>query len=118
MTLDEYQQAASRTLHSNLSDSHMASMLSMGLAGEAGETVDLLKKVLFHNHRLDPRKLAEELGDTLFYLSGLCRHYGFSLEQVAKWNISKLMVRYPEKYSDEASIARKDVTSEPERGQV
>lgn len=53
-------------------------MSSMGLFGEAGELVDLLKKHFFHGHPVDAaflEKLTKEAGDVLWYLSEI--HYAF-----------------------------------------
>ena len=40
----------------------------MGLRGEAGEAIDILKKFLFQGHSLDMKHLAKELGDVAWYL--------------------------------------------------
>jgi NTP pyrophosphatase (non-canonical NTP hydrolase) len=83
----------------------------LGLAGEAGEVVDLMKKVLCHNHPMDEQataKLLSELGDTLWYLARIADRAGFRLEDVATVNIEKLKKRYPEGFSATASLARVD----------
>ena len=40
----------------------------MGLCGEAGEAMDILKKFLFQGHELDMKHLAKEFGDVVWYL--------------------------------------------------
>lgn len=52
--------------------SRLLNLGAMGLAGEAGEVADLLKKVLFHDRELDRDKLIQELGDVRWYLECLC----------------------------------------------
>ena len=67
---------------------------AMGLAGEAGEVVDELKKVLFHDKPRDLEQLKKELGDVLWYVAACCMSLGISLEDVAKANIQKLRHRH------------------------
>lgn len=82
-------------------------MAAMGLAGEAGEVVDLLKKHLYHGHSLDRDKLTKELGDCLWYLAVLAHLNGVDLADVAAANVVKLRARYPDGFSEERSRNRK-----------
>lgn len=82
---------------------------SMGLAGESGELVNILKKHVFHGHALDVSEFVDELGDCLFYLQALCTCVGVRLEEVILHNARKLSVRYPEKFTETDSMVRKDV---------
>jgi NTP pyrophosphatase (non-canonical NTP hydrolase) len=100
-TLDRYQVEALRTV----GDSNLA-ILGLGVAGEAGEVADLIKKELGHGHAADPVKMAKEIGDVLWYLAVLSDQYGYSLSAIASMNIEKLKARYPEGFSSEASINR------------
>ncbi|MEL6177405.1 MAG: nucleoside triphosphate pyrophosphohydrolase family protein [Myxococcota bacterium] len=79
---------------------------ALGLAGEAGEAADLIKKHLFHDHPLDRDKLRDELGDVLWYVATLARTLDLDLAQVAQRNIDKLRIRYPEGFSAERSRNR------------
>ncbi|TDQ39209.1 nucleoside triphosphate pyrophosphohydrolase family protein [Aureibacillus halotolerans] len=109
MKLNDYQNLSKRTLPGeHLSQVERVSNYAMGLSGEAGEVTDLLKKQLFHGHRLDPSALAYELGDVLHYVAGLATMHGLTLEQVATQNITKLAKRYPDGFSEEASRGRQD----------
>jgi NTP pyrophosphatase (non-canonical NTP hydrolase) len=92
---DEYQAEAKRTLNTAIERPYLFANLGMGLAGEAGEVCDYLKKVVFHGHKLDPKKVEEELGDVLWYLANLADAVGLSLDQIAEKNIKKLRKRYP-----------------------
>ena len=79
---------------------------ALGLAGEAGEVVDYLKKVIFHGHKLDVDKLTEELGDVLWYIAAIASVYDIELEQVASENLSKLWHRYPNGFDPKRSQER------------
>jgi len=107
MDFYEYQELAARTLNWDMKHNERLSMLSMGLAGESGEVVDLLKKHVYHQHQLDIKKLKKELGDVLWYVAGLATVYGIPLSAIAEINIDKLKERYPDGFSFERSINRK-----------
>lgn len=77
----------------------------IGLNGESGEAIDILKKHLFKGHELDKEKLALELGDIAWYLVLTSNAIGYDFESILKMNIEKLKARYPEgKFSMENSI--------------
>jgi len=106
-TLNSYQRDASRTLdESRKLDDHTLSVGGLGLAGETGEVVDLIKKVVSHGHPLDRIKLVEEMGDVLWYLAMLCTLLGVSMEDMAFRNIDKLKRRYPNGFETHRSINR------------
>lgn len=95
MEFEEYQKLAARTAIFNKNDKeYILSYLSMGLAGETGETIDKIKKLLHYDNGVlsDEKKnlLLWELGDVLWYLSQLAHNLDSSLEEVAKMNITKL----------------------------
>jgi NTP pyrophosphatase (non-canonical NTP hydrolase) len=83
-------------------------ILALGIAGEAGEVADIVKKVAGHGHTLDRDKLLSEIGDCLWYCSALCQALGFRLEDAAYQNSVKLRKRYPLGFSTEASLKRVD----------
>ncbi len=68
--------------------------MSLGLAGESGEVVDIIKKVVFHSKPMDEEHLKEELGDTLHYLIRIADLYEWSLEEIGEANVAKLDKRY------------------------
>lgn len=84
------------------------SLAGLGLAGEAGEAADLIKKHLHHAAPLDRDKLKKELGDVLWYLTLACRLGGFTLEDVMRTNIAKLRARHPNGWSPESQRAKAD----------
>lgn len=113
MFADEYQQQAARTLIDGPDAEYSSAEImlvwnALGLAGEAGEVVDLIKKAVFHRHPLDRDMLIKELGDVLWYVAALCSKLDVPLSEVMDRNIAKLKARYPEGYSSAASQARKD----------
>lgn len=82
---------------------------ALGLAGEAGETVDLIKKTVMYNKELDPKKLIEECGDILYYMEVLLDTVGSDIDSARQGNFDKLSVRYGKgSYSDEQAKARAD----------
>lgn len=78
----------------------------LGIAGEAGEVADLIKKEYFHDHDRNPEKIKEELGDVLFYVAICAWLYGFTLDEVAQANTDKLAARYPNGFESERSKNR------------
>jgi NTP pyrophosphatase (non-canonical NTP hydrolase) len=88
------------------SDQARLAIAGLGLAGEAGEVVDYLKKVVGHGHKLDKDKLVKELGDVLWYVAEICSAINADMSDVAQQNIDKLKARYPDGFSRERSINR------------
>jgi NTP pyrophosphatase (non-canonical NTP hydrolase) len=92
---------------------------ALGLAGETGEIVDIIKKVRFHGRTLDepmpkhPERshraaIVEEAGDVLWYLARILEGVDSTLGEAAALNIAKLDDRYPAGFSAEASRAHRD----------
>jgi len=79
---------------------------TMGLAGETGELVDMLKKWIGHGHELNLTEVEKELGDILWYISEIATTLDLRLDQVAAKNMDKLVARYPEGFSEERSRNR------------
>lgn len=111
MMPNEYQQEALRTESGvKREELHHARLLQglMGLNGEAGECIDILKKHLFQEHWFDREHLAKELGDVTWYLAVSAAALGITLEEILEMNVEKLRARYPEGVEAERSIHRKD----------
>ncbi len=79
---------------------------ALGLAGEAGEVVDQIKKFLYQGHGLDPAKMCDELGDVLWYFVLICHATGSTLKEAMRCNMEKLRKRYPDGFAAERSIHR------------
>ena len=70
---------------------------ALGLGGETGEVIEMVKKWHAHGLPLDPEKMKKELGDVQWYLARLAdANVIGGLEEVARANIAKLRARYPE----------------------
>ncbi len=120
MTPNQYQQAAMRTndgkcserLQKVLTDKDTGIKVGdlvngiMGLCGESGEVADYVKKAVFHHHPFDKEALKKELGDVCWYIAMICHALNIDLEDVMLGNIKKLQARYPEGFSEEASLHR------------
>ena len=94
MNLNEYQQLAKRTAGPN---SEQLEYLIPGLCGEAGEVASVAAKVARDDGHVwsdaKRQKMMLEIGDCLWFVSELSRHFGWTLEQVAQANIDKLADR-------------------------
>ena len=106
MTVNEYQNMAMRTLNPELSKRDVLINSVMGLCGESGEAIDIVKKWMAHGHALDKEHLAKELGDIAWYLAEAATALDMNLEDVFQANIEKLQKRYPEGFSSEKSQVR------------
>lgn len=103
MTLNEFQALSRRTFKgkgANISNA------ALGIAGEAGEIADYVKKCLYQGHQYDVAVMVEELGDLLFYIANMASLCGVALEDVAKFNYEKLLDRYPDGFEVERSVNR------------
>ena len=105
---NEYQKLAMTTLNPALSKQDVLINGVMGLCGESGEAIDLVKKHLHQGHPLDREKLVKELGDIAWYLAETAYALDVALDDVLEQNIAKLRARYPEGFDTDRSIHRKD----------
>ena len=108
MTINEYQKLAMTTLNKELSNEQALLNGCMGLCGESGEVIDLLKKHLSQGHDLNKEKMIEEIGDVAWYIAEIAYALNVDLETVLTKNIEKLKKRYPEGFSVQRSLNRKD----------
>ena len=99
MTANKYQELALRTANDTLDPMQQLQNGLMGLCGESGEALDILKKHLFQGHPFTDETIThikKELGDVAWYLAISAAALGYSLEEVMRDNIAKLEARYPE----------------------
>ena len=106
MEVNEYQRLAMTTLNPALSKKDVLINSVMGLCGESGEAIDIVKKWMAHGHELDREHLAKELGDIAWYLAEAATALDMDLEDIFQANIEKLKKHYPEGYSSEKSRVR------------
>ena len=104
MTINEYQELAMRTVNPELDKSQMLINSVMGLCGESGEAIDIVKKWFAHGHELDTEHFKKELGDIAWYLAEAATAIGVNLEDILEANIEKLKKRYPEGFATDKSI--------------
>lgn len=69
MEINEYQKSAMSTLNPMLDKKDVLINSVMGLCGESGEAIDIVKKWLMQGHELDKEHLIKELGDVAWYLA-------------------------------------------------
>lgn len=108
MTINEYQKLAMTTLNPALDKKDVLINGVMGLCGESGEVIDIVKKHLAQGHELDKEKIIKELGDVAWYMAEIATVLDVELEDVLMQNIEKLKKRYPEGFSTEKSVNRAD----------
>ena len=83
--------------------------MAVGVAGEAGELLDAVKKATIYNKPLDRENMIEELGDLEFYMSRVRQLICVSRDEVLERNYAKLSKRYANgQYSNEQAQERAD----------
>lgn len=106
MNINEYQALAMTTLNPELSKKDILINSVMGLCGESGEAIDIVKKWLAQGHELDKDHLMKELGDIAWYLAEAATALDLSLDDVFQANIDKLKKRYPNGFDSQKSQVR------------
>ena len=108
MTINEYQKLAMTTLNPDLAKKDVLINGVMGLCGESGECIDIVKRHLAQGHELNREELIKELRDVAWYLAETAFALDVELEEVLMRNIEKLKKRYPEGFSRDRSINREE----------
>ena len=90
MSLGQYQSAAAKT--AMYKHNHKILYPALGLAGEAGEVANKVKKML-RDDNLDKNAIASEIGDVLWYAAMLSKDLNIELHDVAMKNLEKLSDR-------------------------
>jgi len=108
VTINEYQALAMRTLNPALDPRDVLINGVMGLCGESGEAIDIVKKHLHQGHVLDRDGLVKELGDIAWYLAETAHALDVDLETVLALNVEKLRRRYPEGFDTGKSVNREE----------
>jgi NTP pyrophosphatase (non-canonical NTP hydrolase) len=111
MNLYDYQALAMRTAKELPREKAILHMI-VGLADELGELSSAIKQSEIYGNPTDFINISEEIGDLLWRVAYAAHVFGFSLETVARMNIEKLAIRYPDGYSDFHANARLDKTEE------
>ena len=83
--------------------------MAVGIAGEAGEMLDAIKRGAIYRKPLDRENIIEELGDLEFFMEGLRESLGITREETLQANIDKLAERYKNfQYTDKQAHDRAD----------
>lgn len=106
MDINEYQTLAMTTLNPELSRRDVLINSVMGLCGESGEAIDIVKKWMAQGHELDKEHLAKELGDIAWYLAEAATALEIPLADILQANIDKLKKRYPNGFDTRKSLER------------
>ena len=106
MNINDYQALAMTTLNPALSRKEVLINSVMGLCGESGEAIDIVKKWLAQGHELDKEHLAKELGDIAWYLAEAATALDIPLEDILQANLDKLKKRYPQGFDSNRSVHR------------
>ena len=112
MTINEYQELAMTTLNPELTKKDVLINSVMGLCGESGEAIDIVKKWMAQGHELDKEHLTKELGDIAWYLAEAATALEFPLDDILQANIDKLKKRYPDGFDAQKSLVRLQATLE------
>ena len=107
MDVNEYQKSAMKTLNPMLDKKDVLINSVLGLCGESGEAIDIVKKWLMQGHDLDKEHLIKELGDIAWYLAEAATALDVPLETVFQGNLDKLRRRFPNGFDTQASVHRK-----------
>lgn len=95
MKMEEYQRAAVRTARDQGGEMPPLWYLALGLTGEAGEVAEDVKKIARHGREFDADRIADEVGDCLWYIAAIAEAIGVPLDEIAQRNVKKLRKRYP-----------------------
>ena len=106
MDANEYQKRAMVTLNPAFEKKDVLINSVMGLCGESGEAIDIVKKWLAQGHALDKEHLAKELGDIAWYLAEAATALDLSLGDILQANLDKLEKRYPDGFETRRSLSR------------
>ena len=80
----------------------------LGLSGETGEFIDMVKKWIFHDKEFNIEHAKKELGDVCWYIAMICDGFGWNLDEIMEMNIKKLRERYPQGFDIYMSNNRRE----------
>ena len=106
MQTDHFTKDVIRTVNKTLEPNEHITNAALGLTGEAGEVAEIVKKAMFQGHSLNREKIAEELGDVMFYVAYMVDTIGMTLDQIMSQNVTKRRNRYPDGFSVQKSVNR------------
>ena len=107
-----FQREARRSLRDDLPYEAICSNMCMGLAGEIGEVIDIMKKHIYQGKELDITDVIEEVGDVLWYIANFCNVNNITMDECMESNIKKLRKRFPNGFTTKDANERKDKMGE------
>lgn len=107
MTPNEYQKLAARTMNNELPWEAQTSHALHGMVGEIGELHSIYQKK-YQGHPFDVNHAKKELGDLLWFIAEYCTSHGWEMEEIMEMNIDKLKARYPEGFTADKSLNRRE----------
>lgn len=107
MDATEYQKLAYRTVANKENKVAMEYHALHGMVGEIGELHSIYQKG-YQGHEFDEQHAKKELGDLLWFIAEYCTAMGWDLSDVMQLNIDKLKARFPDGFSAERSLNRKE----------
>ena len=107
-----FQREARRSLRDDLPYEAICSNMCMGLAGEIGEVIDIMKKHIYQGKELDITDVIEEVGDVLWYIANFCNVNNITMDECMESNIKKLRKRFPNGFTVKDANERKDKMGE------
>ena len=107
-----FQREARRSLRDELPYEAICSNMCMGLAGEIGEVIDIMKKHIYQGKELDITDVIEEVGDVLWYIANFCNVNNITMDECMESNIKKLRKRFPNGFTVKDANERKDKMGE------
>lgn len=94
MSIEETLEAYAPFVEKMLNPKYDSMGRAVGLAGEAGEVLEVFKKVRYHDKPYNRLKVADELGDVFFHLVAILNDNDLTLEEIIRVNQAKLNTRY------------------------
>lgn len=109
MTGNEYQKLAERTMADGLSSSDYVLHALHGMVGEIGEIHSIYQKMYQgHTDKYGDEHKQKEVGDLLWFIAEYCTAHNWKLDDIMQMNIDKLRARFPDGFSADKSINRKE----------
>lgn len=112
INFEDYQTKSYRAIQHHIDNKEEVMHWAIGLGEESGEVLSVIKHK-YYTGNYDVEELVGELGDALWHIAALCTANGFSMQDVAEYNISKLIHRYPtDKFDKDRSFKRHELEKE------
>jgi NTP pyrophosphatase (non-canonical NTP hydrolase) len=114
MDLNDFQKQARLTVQTPATENAATVVPILGLAGEVGELVNEYKKFLRDGaaHVRFRERLAEELGDVLWYVADTATNFGLELSDIAQQNLEKTRSRWGAEGAAGSGLAKPHVFDE------